>query len=203
MSHAAPHGRIVIVGPDGTGKSTLVDRLTERASEGGIPVRRGHWRPGLIRPHAGRQRGPVRDPHERRARGPLSTIVRLVLFTIDQVLGLLGPWRRASRHGLLIVERGWFDMAVDPRRYRLPAWASHLVLGVGRALPRAGLTVLLTGDPSILHARTGEIGTTETARQLERWRELAPRTARRVVEIDTTRNDPSTVADTAWMALLT
>jgi thymidylate kinase len=197
MSDTELRGRVLVVGPDGAGKSTLVSELAERAGALGVEVTQAHWRPALIRRGSG-DGGPVLDPHRQPPRGALSTVVRLLLFVADFAVGLVGPWRTAARDGLLVVERGWLDMAVDPRRYRLPRWAARVVEALGGVFARADVTVLLSGDAATLDARVGEIGVAETARQIERWRELAPRWGGRVVEIDTTSDGPGIVADRAW-----
>ena len=85
---------------------------------------------------------------------------------------------------MLLLERPWLDQAVDPRRYRLPPSASPLVKALSRGLPKADVCVELTGDAETINERKPEIGKEEIARQQQEWHDLAPRVARRVVEVD-------------------
>lgn len=195
-----PRGYVLVAGPDGAGKSTVVDALVSRAAESGVTVHRVHHRPGLL---AGRSsgRGPVTDPHAATPRGSVASALKLLVVFLDHMLGGNFQWRRKRRKGLLLVERGWYDQVVDPRRYRLAATAIPWVGRLGRVLPRPDVVLLLAGDPSALHARKPEIGAPEVRRQLQLWRDVAPLAGRRVVEVDTVRCDPQSVAGAALAAL--
>jgi hypothetical protein len=187
---ASPRGVVLLVGPDGAGKTTVLEALQEQL---GRPVARAHSRPGLI---AGREGdgAPVTDPHAQRPRGHLASLVKLAVVLIDTVLGSWIRWRRLGRDQLLIVERGWYDLAVDPQRYRLPRSFSPLVDVLGRLVPRADAVVVLTGEPAAFHARKPEIGVPEVERQLAAWRRYAPRAGRRVFEVDTVDQPPAASA---------
>ncbi|MGH7540507.1 MAG: hypothetical protein ACRELC_05870, partial [Gemmatimonadota bacterium] len=84
-----------------------------------------------------------------------------------------------GRGGLVVMERGWFDMAVDPRRYRLDV-PTKLVELLGRLLPAPDTVIVLQADVRILRDRKQELPPAELLRQSERWREIAlpRRTAR-------------------------
>jgi hypothetical protein len=182
MSVARPrptHGGVylLVAGPDGTGKSTLVRRLTKLAGE--FPtVRTMHWRPGVL-PRLGHVVGlgapdPARPHHRPPTSLPVS-LVRLVYYWLDQVVGywlLISPCIRKG--GLVIMERGYWDMLVDPLRYRLrcPSWIVRLL---GALVPRPRLTVILGGDPAVIAARKDELSAGEVARQLACWRRFALR----------------------------
>jgi hypothetical protein len=195
-----PRGYVVIVGPDGSGKSTVVEAIVARAAEFGIAVARAHHRPGLIAgPPAGV--GPVTDPHSEPPRSAVASLAKLALVFADYVFGDHLRWRAQRRTGLLLLERGWFDMAVDPRRYRLAGSLTHLVRLLGWLLPRPDVLLLLTGDPGKLHARKPEIGVPEVDRQIRRWREIASAAGRRVVEVDTVCTGPETAAAAMFTAL--
>lgn len=195
-------GFILVAGPDGAGKSTVVDAIAARAATAGLTISRAHHRPGLI---AGRPEsaGPVTDPHAEAPRSSITSVGKLFVTFCDQLLGGHSRWRVQRRAGLLLLERGWFDMVVDPRRYRLPDRLTGVVRLLGGLLPRPDLVLLLTGDAAQLHARKPEIGVAEVDRQIRRWREIAPAAGRRVIEVDTVQTGPEQAVAALFDALRT
>jgi len=174
---------VLLVGPDGSGKSTLASRVIERARPRFSETLHLHWRPGLL-PRAGSlvgvEGGDPTEPHAVDPHGPLLSFALLVYHWIDF---FLGSWFKvrpvAARGGLVVMERGWPDLGVDPRRYHLRI-SPRLVELLGRLLPAPDVVVVLEGDPHELHRRKSELPVTELARQIARWREVrfSARTAR-------------------------
>jgi hypothetical protein len=61
--------------------------------------------------------------------------------------------------------------------------------------------LLLCGDPAAFHARKPEIGSDEVLRQLREWQHIAPRTGRRMVDLDTVHETVEQCAATVVAAL--
>lgn len=160
---------LVVAGPDGSGKTTVADALAEALP---TPVRRLHHRPQLL-PSKTRYDGHVvADPHAKPTYSRGLSLLKTAYLYVDWVVGwflYVRPVR--ARGGSVIIERGWWDVAVDQRRYRLdvPKGVLH---GLGRLLPRPDTTVVLTGSPSVLFARKPELPEAELARQINAWTAL-------------------------------
>jgi thymidylate kinase len=161
---------ILIVGPDGTGKSSLADRLEDILGRE-RPVRRVHhvFR-GL--PGSAASRRPSTEPHGRRPYPRWLSILKVAYLFAGHLLGWYGTIRPfVMRGGTVIVERGWWDMVVDPRRYRLGnSWLARRLAGF---VPSPDLTLVLDAPANVIHARRDELEVDELARQLSEWRAIA------------------------------
>jgi Phosphotransferase enzyme family len=179
-----PTGLVVVVaGPDGSGKSTLAAEMPAVCAGGAVFLRHehAHWRPGLL-PSLGSLAGvPAGDPTEPHARPPhpgLVSAAALVYYWLDFLLGGIAFSIPKARSGLVVVERGWWDMVVDPARYRIdaPRWMSTLM---GNLLVQPDLVIVLEGHPAVLLGRSAELDRTEILRQTREWRTVLPRRVRR------------------------
>ncbi len=180
---------LLIVGPDGVGKSTLASALGRTAPGKFRRVYRRHLGPGLLPPPArllGRRPSDGADPHAKPESGKIGAAARFAYLWADALLGWLPRMAvPRARSSLVILERGWFDLAVDPRRYRLPP-RPGAVNAFGRLLPRPDLVLLLDAGADLVNARKDELEVGEIERQLREWRALLPRAGRRVHRLDAT-----------------
>lgn len=161
-----------MAGPDGAGKTTFCNALTSGVLAG-LDVRRIHHRFGLL-PARG---GNTADPSQPHAQAPYPrgmSAAKVVALFGDSLAGSLLQARPFTRRGgCLIIERGWWDLAVDPARYRLRP-NPRLVRALGRLLPRSDLLIVLEGPPELLVTRKAECSRAELARQVHAWRECVP-----------------------------
>lgn len=193
-----PNGMwIVICGVDGSGKTTLASQLLDtfahifprnlhvHGSAGPLP-RPGAW---LGRPARDASRPHAADPH-----GPtLSTLVLLYLW-LDHLLGYVTAIRPTLvRGGIVVTERGYHDLRIDPRRYRLDV-SRRLARTLGRLLPRPDLGILLLGEPSVLHRRKPELDQGQMEQMQEAWRSVRREVAKRVVAIDAGQDEDDLTA---------
>jgi thymidylate kinase len=175
---------VCIVGPDGTGKSTLAASLSEVL---GDRVVHRYWRPGFLpmpRQLVGRPPDGLinSDPHGVQSNGQLKATARTLYYFADFVLGYwlrCRPLLLRGRH--FVLERGWQDLEVDPRRYQLRD--ARLVRRLTRFVPRPDLHVILHVPAEVAAERKPELPIGEIERQLDLWPKLA-RSRRRTVVLD-------------------
>ena len=155
---------VLLVGPDGSGKTTVADGLV--AEVGG--ERLHAWGPLRAR----QAERPAGSPHVDLPYGRALSLAKLPYLYTRALLFWALRIRPARRRGLVVVERGWPDLLVDPRRYRLDVPGSLPRL-LGRLLPRPDLVAVLAVEPGAAVSRKGELDPAEVERQVRAWRELA------------------------------
>ncbi len=171
-----PPGQIVIlVGPDGSGKTTLSTEVVRRFATTRIPasaVYLGAQKPLLptrrfsqnIRKRLNPTNGPkpVKDVNRRqRLRG-------LVHIMADKWLRYLVYVRpRLVRGEVVVLDRYFYDL----RTYMHPLVQHPVVEGLlMRCIPEPALAFCLVADPAVIAARKHELTTAETARQIALYR---------------------------------
>lgn len=131
-------------------------------------------------------------PHAKPHRGWMRSAAKVAVVTLEVLAAFAWNWRGMGNGGVVIWERGWHDMLVDPARYRLHPGVFPFVRRAARFVPRADIVVVACGDPAAMHARKPETTVAEVERQLQEWKRVAPHAGRKVVFTDTVGSDIDT-----------
>ena len=108
---------VVVLGPDGSGKSTLTESLKSQLVGAFRSADIFHLRPNLL----GRKKDDkiVTDPHGKPARSFLISILKLFYYISDYLTGYLFKIHiKLVRSTLVIFDRYYDDLLIDPKRYR-------------------------------------------------------------------------------------
>jgi O-antigen/teichoic acid export membrane protein/thymidylate kinase len=166
---------IVILGPDGAGKSTLTKKILELFGPLFERHRVFQWRPMVLKPRDRYQYVPwFNPPHTEPPHGPVESILRIFAVLCDYWVGYPAVIRPLlTRAGLIIYDRDLHDLLVDRLRYRYggPDWFPRLAI---RLCPEPE-TVFLTmdADPDVILNRKNEVAPDELRRQRRAYLELA------------------------------
>ena len=171
----------MIAGPDGVGKTTLSAALAAIVSRD-RQVLTFHQRPSVL---PKRTNHPVVEPHRNPPYARMMSACKAAYLFLDITLGWFFKVRPFVRSGgWIVIERGWWDIAVDPTRYRIALPYRGLRSLIGH-LPQPDLIVVIEVPIGEIQRRKAELPVEELERQKTAWRDLRPPT--KVAFLDGTR----------------
>jgi glycosyltransferase involved in cell wall biosynthesis len=168
-----PFPWIAFLGPDGSGKSSVINGVKERLAARRLGFDVIHWKPQVLRKAPDVPGGMVTDPHGKPQRGLAFSVLKMGFLVLEW--GLAWPWmlrHLRAKNRILVSDRYYNDLIADPRRYRFgapTAWA-RAAFGI---LPKPHRVIVLAGDAAQIHARKQEVTLEELERQLAAYRNLA------------------------------
>ena len=171
---------LVFLGPDGVGKTTLLTSVTTTL---GPLFKRQHffrWRPAMF----ARAPRPNAPPHSKPRRSTRGSLSYLAFLWLDFVAGYMFRTRKMLCQGDLVVyDRYYHDVLVDPRRYRYdgPRWLARLASRV--VPPKTAFFVVLDADEQTIYARKQQLALADIRELRNLYRQFAQATPLSVVVI--------------------
>jgi thymidylate kinase len=158
--------KVVILGPDGAGKSSVIQGLLRKFELCGRAVQMRHLKPRMVAQMLGRPNAIDTDPHGRMPRGTLLSLVKIAVWLVEEWYANIFQEKSGT---LFLCDRYYHDLLVDPVRYRFgaPLWTARLV---GKLMPRPKLWILLDAPAEVLQARKQEVTLKESARESHAYR---------------------------------
>lgn len=159
---------IGFTGPDGSGKTTVIDTILERIA----PVFKTahkyyHFRPALfgnlgeVAHSAGIKKEVDRnysDPHRGSKTGKLSSLLRLCYYSIDYIIGYFVKVKSVTRITRVVVfDRYFTDIICDSRRSRIYLSPKFLYWWGKFFIPTLDYNILLTASSETILARKREL----------------------------------------------
>lgn len=163
-------------GPDGVGKSTIIEIVKDQLREAygdALQLRGYHRRPRLLPPlgdilrkingAAPKQKSPATKTRELPS-GRMGSCVRLMYYWSDFVLG---HWRlirpELNSGAFVLCDRHFADIVADPYKARL-CFTSKMVAPVRHAIPRPDLAFVLRAPAEVIFQRKQELTREEIKR---------------------------------------
>lgn len=172
-----PGATLVLLGADGSGKSSVAGRLMDDLhgtfyKDKSLHV---HWKPSVFLRKRRSERAPTTDPHGQPPRGWLASQLALLYHWLEYFVGgMVMFFPVLFRCGMVLIERHHYDFLVDPRRYRLQPPCAVIRFAF-RCLPKPDLVFVLDAPPELFQARKPEVSLDESRRQREAYLSLAAR----------------------------
>jgi thymidylate kinase len=155
---------IAVFGPDGAGKSAVIDQLSGQLEASFAGVTRFHFRPMFRR--QGGDDPAVTAPHSKPPRSGWASVCKLIYWFLDCWLGyLLTIRRKVASSQIVIFDRYLPDILVDPLRYRLPAGSLRFAQMLVAQAPHPDLCILLDVPADVIQQRKQEVPLAESQRQ--------------------------------------
>jgi len=166
---------VVLLGPDGAGKSTVAKGALKLASGSFYSGELRYWRPCLFpqmkrllhfwEPLPMDQDGNP-HPHDHKKESMFKSLIRFFYYSIDYILGFyLKIYPQIIEKKLIIMDRYYYDFLIDLHRYnfniskRLPDVLLPLI-------PKPDLVIYLHASPEVLLKRKQELPFEELKRQV-------------------------------------
>ena len=168
-----PFPWIAFLGPDGSGKSSVIQGVKDHFRFSRIGIVSVHWRPRVRAGLGGGKGEVVTDPHGIPPRGKFLSVAALVLLLVRWWAGLLlRVLHVRATKSMMISDRYYHDLIVDPRHYRYggPMWLAKWIF---RLIPAPAKTIILLTDAETILARKAEVSPDELERQLGEYRNLS------------------------------
>lgn len=163
--------RIAFLGPDGSGKSTVISAVTQQLSQSFRHVEYRHLRPGKLPKKSSAE--PVTNPHAKPLRSKLGSHLKLFYFWSQYMFGnFTWLYPRYVCSTLVIFDRYFHDLLADPVRYRYGG-SLNLARLLGRTLTQPDMVFILDAPAEILQSRKQEVSLAESDRQRTAYQSLA------------------------------
>jgi len=162
---------VVFLGPDGVGKSTVIEAVRRDLSPIFLRDKYLTFAPGLL---PERFEVPKPDgPHSLPPRSFPASLVKAAWWTLCYTVGYgVSIHSTLARAGIVVNHRYLPDAIVDPKRYRYsgPKW---ILKALWRVAPKPHLLFLLDAPAEVIQARKKEVTLEETVRQRDGYRAMA------------------------------
>ena len=165
---------IVILGPDGAGKSTTTQKTADFFGPLFSGYRNIMWRPQVLMPSPKIEVPSFDPPHTKPAHGALRSVIKLFAVAADYCAAYPTlMWSLLSRRTLITIDRDVHDILVDQVRYRYggPLWLMKIAVALAPS-PEAMYLILDAEDDIILN-RKNEVAPEELSRQRRAYADLA------------------------------
>ncbi len=160
---------VVFLGPDGVGKSTVIDAVGREIDPAFLRSGYQTFAPSIL-PQSMQPKKSL--PHELPPRSLPASLLKALWWLVCYTVGYLFSVQTVrGRAGIVLCHRYLLDAIVDPKRYRYSG-PIGLLKTIRIVTPKPDLVFLLDAPAEVIQRRKQEVPIEETARQREAYRAL-------------------------------
>lgn len=160
---------IGFTGPDGAGKTTVIDLFVEKMASVYSAIKLYHFRPSII-PNLGEAAHKTKlksqvdkdysNPHRGGKTSKVSSFIRLLYYSLDYLLGYVLKIRPSLfKRSIVIFDRYYTDIIADSRRSRIFLSPKFLFWFGKLLIPKLNYNILLTANTETILSRKQELTT--------------------------------------------
>jgi thymidylate kinase len=154
-------------GPDGSGKTTIINLIIQELSVIYPTIKLIHFRPSII-PNLGAAVHKIKlksevdndfsNPHRGNKTGKINSLIRLLYLSIDYIFGYFIKVRHfLHRRSVIVFDRYYTDVIADSPRTRIYLKSNFLYLFGKLFIPQLDYNILLTADTEVILSRKQEL----------------------------------------------
>lgn len=173
---------LVFLGPDGVGKSTVIEAVFNKLKRKDVPYTYHYLVPGYLPRYKNVNNGePVVNPHDVIIHGKFKSFVKLIFWMAEYCLGV----RKLNKEPKIrVFDRYFYDILIDPKRYCYGG-SYFLAKLVSRLVPKPDILIILDAPTETIQSRKQEVPFEETSRQRREYAKLVNVYCKSIV-LDTT-----------------
>ncbi len=177
---------VAFFGPDGSGKSLLVNELLKMFKTKNIPCQKFHWRPRIL-PTINKNFKHLKfnKPNNLKQRNLFFSFFLYIYFFLDFKVNEFFI-KKYNKKKIILYERYYYDVLIHPRRYKLSKidWLGKFF---SRLLQKPDYSILLNGDAKSIYSRKKELDINEIIKQIKLYNNIIPKLSK-IIKLNTTKN---------------
>lgn len=160
---------VVFLGPDGVGKSTVIETFQHDLAPAFLRTAYMTFAPSLIPAKLAPKKS---TPHQLPPRSKPASFIKAAWWLVCYTFGYFASIRTiVSRGGMVVNHRYLIDAIVDQKRYRYSGPVG-LLSAIWEIAPKPDMIFLLDAPPHVIRKRKSELPLDEITRQRERYRQV-------------------------------
>lgn len=151
---------LVLLGADGSGKSTVSEFIQRNLSIDRklFQLKKIYFKPNVFKIKPDKKFTTVNIPHSHGSYSSFLSVCKVVYVFLNYLFYIPMWFFRKKNGHLILFDRHFYDMLIDPQRYRINKAGLRLAQLLSKLIPKPEAVIVLTSDVSQLSARKpGEV----------------------------------------------